>query len=73
MLRNNRKKISGFSKLLRGSSSQTLKKTLTKTHLLARGYSVMAAKCLTEEDIENIFNDSSNDYDDGAVSDCSET
>ena len=28
MLRNNRKKISGFSKLLRGSSSQTLKKTL---------------------------------------------
>ena len=33
----------------------------------------MAAKCLTEEDIENIFNDSSNDDDDGAVSDCSET
>ena len=31
----------------------------------------MAAKCLTEEDIENIFNDSSND--DDAVSDCSET
>ena len=28
MLRNNRKKISAFSKLLRGSSSQTLKKTL---------------------------------------------
>ena len=28
MLRNNRKKISGRSKLLKGSSSQTLKKTL---------------------------------------------
>ena len=33
MLRNNRKKISGFSKLLRGSSSQTLKKTLKRTIL----------------------------------------
>ena len=31
----------------------------------------MAAKCLTEEDIENIFNDSCSD--DDAVSDCSET
>ena len=31
----------------------------------------MAAKRLTEEDIENIFNDSSSD--DDAVSDCSET
>ena len=31
----------------------------------------MAAKCLTEEDIENIFNDSW--CDDDAVSDCSET
>ena len=31
----------------------------------------MAAKCLTEENIENIFNDSCSD--DDAVSDCSET
>ena len=44
---------------------------ITKTHLPARGYSLMAAKCLTEEDIENIFNDSCSDND--AVSDCSET
>ena len=36
-----------------------------------RGYSLMAAKRLTEEDIENIFNDSTSDDDD--VSDCSET
>ena len=44
---------------------------ITKTDLPARGYSLMAAKRLTEEDIENIFNDSSSD--DDAVSDCSET
>ena len=44
---------------------------ITKTHLPARGYSLMAAKRLTEEDIENIFNDSFSD--DGAVSDGSET
>ena len=44
---------------------------ITKTHLPAKGYSLMAAKCLTEEDIENIFNDSCSD--DDAVSDCSET
>ena len=44
---------------------------ITKTHLPARGYSLMAAKCLTKEDIENIFNDSCSD--DDAVSDCSET
>ena len=44
---------------------------ITKTHLPARGHSLMAAKRLTEEDIENIFNDSSSD--DNADSDCSET
>ena len=44
---------------------------ITKTHLPARGYSLMAEKCLTKEDIENIFNDSCSD--DDAVSDCSET
>ena len=44
---------------------------ITKTHLPARGYSLMAAKRLTEEDIENILNDSSSN--DDAVSDCSET
>ena len=44
---------------------------ITKTHLPAKGYSLMAAMRLTEEDIENIFNDSSSD--DDAVSDCSET
>ena len=44
---------------------------ITKTHLPAKGYSLMAAKRSTEEDIENIFNDSSSD--DDAVSDCSET
>ena len=44
---------------------------ITKTHLPARAYSLMAAKCLTEEDIENIFNNSCSD--DDAVSDCSET
>ena len=48
-----------------------MKLFITKTHLPARGYSLMAAKCLTEEDIENIFNDSFSD--DDAVSDCSET
>ena len=48
-----------------------MKVFITKTHLPARGYSLMAAKRLTEEDIENIFNDSSSD--DDAVSDCSET
>ena len=42
---------------------------ITKPHLPARGYSLMAAKRFTE-DIENIFNDSSSD--DDAVSDCSE-
>ena len=42
---------------------------ITKTHLPARGYSQMAAKLLTEEDIKNIFNDSSSD--DDAVWDCS--
>ena len=44
---------------------------ITKAHLPARGYSLMAAKCLTEEDIENIFNYSCSD--DDVVSDCSET
>ena len=48
-----------------------MKVFITKTHLPARGYSLMAAKRLTEEDIENIFNDSSSDN--NAVSDCSET
>ena len=48
-----------------------MKVFITKTHLPARGYSLMAAKRLTEEDIENIFNDSSSD--DDSVSDCSET
>ena len=43
---------------------------ITKTHLPARGYSLMAAKRLTEKDIENIFNDSSSD---DVVSNCSET
>ena len=44
---------------------------ITKTLLPARGYTLMAAKRLTEEDIENIFNDSSSD--DDAISNCSET
>ena len=44
---------------------------ITKTHLPARGYSLIAAKRLTEGDIENIFNDSLSG--DDAVSDCSET
>ena len=44
---------------------------ITKTHLPARGYSLMAAKRLTEEEIENIFNNSSSD--DNAVLECSET
>ena len=44
---------------------------ITKTHLSARGYSLMVAKRLTEEDMKNIFNDSSSD--DDAASDCSKT